>query len=394
MILIFFPTSISTANGLKKIASVPFHVVGSFIVVEVNINTSTKLNLILDSGVNTTIITELDAEDSLTLNYIGKTKIKGLGPDEGILAYTSYGNIFQAGKMKLINQTVYLLEEDIFSLSKHVGTKINGILGANLFDGNIVKIDYNNQRITFYKNESFDAPKGFTGIPMILEGNKMFVTIPVTEADWSTRYSKMLLDTGAELTAWFRSTGVHPIKLPEKKIRSYIGQGLNGEIEGYMGRIYMINLGGHVLNHPIVHFPDSASITGAILSSEREGTIGSQILSRFNMIFDQKRNMLYVKPNWKFKKPFTYNIAGIEMIQEDPAIPFPEISHIREGSPADLAGVQIGDRIIQVNEASVLNTNINVLRNYFEASSRNPLTILLMRGEKNLILKIEMKSVL
>jgi C-terminal processing protease CtpA/Prc len=82
------------------------------------------------------------------------------------------------------------------------------------------------------------------------------------------------------------------------------------------------------------------------------------------------------------------------MMQDDPAIPFPEICHVREGSPADLAGVQIGDRIIQVNEASAFNTNINVLRTYFETSSKNPLTILLMRGEENLMLKIEMKSVL
>jgi len=394
MILIFLPTGISAANGLKKIASVPFRMVGSYIVIEVSINGSTKLNLILDSGVTPTIITELNAEDSLTLNYIGKTEIKGLGPGEGITAYTSYGNEFQAGKMKLTDQTTFLLEKDIFCLSKHVGAKINGILGANLFKDYIVKIDHNLQRITFFENKPFIIPKGYTAIPMIIEGNKMFVTIPVTEADWSTRYAQMLLDTGAELTAWFRSTGAHPIKLPEKRIRSYIGQGLNGEIEGYMGRIYMINIGGHILNHPIVHFPDSASITGAILASEREGTIGSQILSRFNLIFDQKRNMLYVKPNWKFNSPFNYNIAGIEMIQDDPAIPFPEICHVREGSPADLAGVQIGDRIIQVNEASAFNTNINVLRTYFETSSKNPLTILLMRGEENLMLKIEMKSVL
>lgn len=392
--LLCLPYGAVATNRRSKIASVPFQVVGSYVVVEVNINGSSTLNLILDSGVSSTIITELNAEDSVSLNYSGKTDIKGLGTGEGIQALTSYNNTFRTGRMKTMNQTVYVLEQDLFNFSNRVGLKINGILGSDFFEGHIVKIDYNTQRITFYENKSFEVPKKYTAIPLILEGHKMFMNLPVTEADWSTRNAKMLLDTGAELTAWFRSNGKHPIEIPSRNIRGYIGQGLNGEIKGYMGRIYMMNIGGHILYNPVVHFPDSVTIMGALFQSEREGTIGSQILNRFNLIIDQRNKMLYIKPNYNFRKPFSYNIAGIELILQNEYLQMPEVCMIREDSPAERAGVRVGDKILQINEVSTIKTNINVLKKYFEISSRNPLRIIILREGRTMFLEVEMRSAL
>ena len=394
LFLFYLSFGLLPANGNTKIASVPFQVVGSYIVVQVSINGSTKLNLILDSGVSNTIITELSEEDSLTLNYTRKEELKGLGSGKSVVALTSTGNTLEAGKIRIKNQSVLALVEDIFNLSKHVGSKINGLLGSDFFEGHIVKIDYNSKRITFYKNENFVAPRKYVSTPIIKEGRKMYISIPVTSSDWKTKNALLLLDTGAELTAWFRSYGDNPIKIPAKRIRGYVGQGLNGEIEGYLGRIFQINVGGHELHNPVVSFPDSASITDAIVGTKREGTIGSQILSRFNMIFDQQNNKLYLKPNWKFKDPFSYNIAGIDLIQDYTSSILPEVIIVRKDSPADLAGVQVGDYIFQINEFSGFKTSINEMKKIFETSSKAPLRLILLRGDKTISLKIEMKSVL
>jgi len=53
--------------------------VGSYIVVEVRINNSTKLSLVLDTGVRSTIITELLPGDSIDLNYTNVRDLQGLG---------------------------------------------------------------------------------------------------------------------------------------------------------------------------------------------------------------------------------------------------------------------------------------------------------------------------
>jgi len=392
LFLICLLFGIPTAHGGSKIATVPFQVIGSYVVIEVRINDSTPINLILDSGVNSTLITELTSEDSLALNFAEKNTIKGLGAGVTINAYRSVGNLLHAGKMKIHDQTVYILEEDIFNLSKHVGQKVNGLLGSDFFENHVVQIDYNKRLITFYDNETFVAPDKYVGIPMITQGHKMFIKLPVTGPDWVTKNALMLLDTGAELTAWFRSYGENPIKIPDKHIRGYIGQGLNGEIKGYMGRISLINIDGHALENPIVAFPDSATITDAILNTKREGTIGSQILSRFNLIFDQYHNKLYLKPNMNFKRPFHYNVAGIEIMQESMSLKLPIVVNVRENSPADKAGVKIGDQLIKINELNGFSTDINEVKKEFETKSRMPLQLTVSRKGKTMNFKVDMKG--
>jgi len=396
--LLFFvislPLGLFARNSPTKIASIPFQVVGSYIVVEISINGSSPLNLILDTGVSYTIITELFKEDSLTIKYSEKSKLNGLGPNEEIMAYKSNGNNLSSGRMRMTNQTVYVLEKDLFNLSRHVGFKINGLIGSDFFENKIVNIDYNKKKITFYENESFVAPKKYISVPLIMLGHRMFISLPVTGPDWVTKDALMLLDTGAELSAWFRSYGENPIKIPSKKIRGYIGHGLNGEVYGDFGRIYMIKVGSHILYDPIVSFPDSVSISEAIFRTKREGTIGSQILSRFNLIFDQPNNKLYLKPNWNFKKPFSYNIAGIEVVEDDFNFQMPEVINVRVDSPAEHAGVKVGDRIYQINGLESFKTNINEMRKLFETSSKAPLRLVLLRGNQTVDVKIEMKSAL
>jgi hypothetical protein len=390
--LLCLTIGIRPAYGKSNEISVPFQIIGSYVVVRVSINGSSTLNLILDSGVRNTIITELSAEDSLTLNYSRKQELSGLGEGKTVMAFASVGNTLQAGKIRLTNQSILALEEDIFSLSKHVGTKINGLLGSDFFEDHIVKIDYDKKRITLYPNEGFIAPEKYVSTPIVMENHKMYIYIPVTDLDWKTKNALLLLDTGAELTAWFRSYGENPIKIPPKNIRGYIGQGLNGEIQGFMGRVHQINVGGHVLRNPVVSFPDSTSITDAIVGTKREGTIGSQILSRFNLIFDQRNKRLYLKPNGNFKKPFTYNIAGIDLIQDFTNFQLPEVIIVRKDSPAEKAGVQVGDRIFVINEESGFKTNINEMKKLFETSSRVPLRLTVLRGNKPVNLKIDMKG--
>lgn len=387
-------------NRHSKIASVPFEVVGSYIVVKVKINHSSTLHFILDSGLSNTLITELTPEDNISLNYTEMTVLNGLGIGKRMNALTSTGNSFQIGKMTLFNQTVFVLEEDVFNLSKHTGAKINGILGSDFFQGHVVKINYDIKRITFYESSSFMVPENYTPVNISIEGHKMFTNLQITETDDTYRSVKMLVDTGAELTAWFRAYGKLPVQIPAKNIRGYIGQGLNGEVKGYFGRIPQINLGGFALNNPAVSFPDSLTITEAIsesgregiAESGREGTIGSQILSRFNLIFDASKNKIYIKPNYNFKKPFSYNIAGIELIQEDPFLRLPEVLYVWENSPAEHAGVCNGDFILEVNGLKGLEVDINEIKRLFEVSSRKQLRLLLLRGEKTIKINVEMKS--
>ena len=384
--------SISANAKSRKIESIPFEMVGSYVVINVKINDSSPLNLILDSGIRNTIITELEPSDKITLSFSDVKDMMGLGGGGILEAYTSNFNLLKIGKLKLQNKTVYVLKNDVFNLSKHSGTKINGLIGVDFFQDHIVEIDYSSKHIRFYEPTNFEAPKGYEMMPITIESQKMFVELSVVESDSTQRQVKMLMDTGAELNAWFQTTSKESVHVPPKWVQGTIGEGLNGIITGKYSHIPQICFGNFCLKNAIVSFPDSATITGIVTNSKRDGTVGSQLLSRFNLFIDYKQKKFYFKPNSNFKNPYSYNVAGIEIIQYSPVVPIIEVMDVWANSPAAHAGVQKEDQIIEINGTSAFQMSIGEIRKIFETTSKRPLNLTLKRGKEEIMVRIDMKD--
>jgi len=388
----FLMVDLHSVNKPKILTSMPFEQVGSYVIVRVRINDSSPLNLILDSGVRNTIITELQEGDRISLNYSDVKDLMGLGGEAHLPAFYSNYNILKIGKLKLDTKTVFVLKEDVFNLSKHTGTKVNGLIGVDLLKDYIVEVNYSKKRINFYDRASFVQPNGYESIPLVIDAQKMFINLSVQESDSAKRNVKMLIDTGAELNAWFQTFQTASVHTPQKYIRGTIGQGLNGEIKGKVGCMPQICLGSYCLQSPIVSFPDSACIADIVGNSERDGTVGSQILSRFNYIIDYHQKVFYFRPNSSFHKKFSYNIAGIEITQILPNVPLTEVWKVWEESPAEKAGVQIGDQLIEVNGKKSFELKINEIKSIFQTPSKTPLKITLYRDGKEISLEIKMDS--
>jgi hypothetical protein len=376
----------------KKIESIPFEMVGSYVVVTVKINDSSPLNLILDSGIRNTIITELEPSDKISLNYSDVKDMMGLGGGTHLEAFTSNFNTLKVGKLKLENKTVYVLQEDVFNLSKHSGTKINGLIGVDFFQDYVVEIDYSSKHIRFYDSKNFETPKGYSMLPIMIELQKMFVELTVLQTDSTRKQVKMLMDTGAELNAWFQTSTKESVRIPPKWVQGTIGEGLNGIITGKYSHIPQICFGDFCLKNAIVSFPDSATINSIVSNSKRDGTVGSQLLSRFNLFFDYKQKKFYFKPNSNFKGPFSYNVAGIEIIQYSPVIPVIEVMDVWANSPAAHAGVKKEDQIIEINGTSAFQMSIGEIRKIFETTSKRPLNLTLKRGKDEIAVRIDMKD--
>jgi len=282
----------------KLVASYPFQMSGSFIILQAKINNSNPLYFILDSGVKNAIITELGANDEVLLNYKATKTLQGLGGNDPITTLLSDSNTIQIGKIKLFNKDVFVLPNGFFNLSQELGTKINGIIGYDFFTDYIVQIDYTNKRLKFYRNQlDFKPPKGYQSIKMNIESQKMFIYLNILETDSAHRKIKMLIDTGAELTAWFQTISNKSVKMPEKSVHGRIGEGLSGEITGIFARVPQLCIANFCFFQPIVVFLDSSSMTPALIKSDRDGTIGGQLLKRFNIIIDTHNQNFYFKPN-------------------------------------------------------------------------------------------------
>ena len=265
-------------------------------------------------------------------------------------------------------------------------------MGYDFLSDYIVEIDYQKAKIRFYKPENFNVPKDFGVMPMIIEKQKMYIFLSVLETVSERRTIKMLIDTGAELNAWFQTLTNDAINIPGKSIPGRIGQGLSGEINGFYARVPQICIANFCVKDPVVAFPDSSAIAKIMLNSDRDGTIGSQLLSRFNLIIDPFEKKFYFKPNQSFRKPFTYNIAGIEIMLTSEHSSQVEVINVWKNSPAEIAGVKIGDIIQEVNSIKTNSISLSELRYYFERPSRYDLMLIVFRNSEIKEFKIKMEE--
>lgn len=373
----------------KLVASIPFELIGTNVVFPIRINNSSTLNMILDTGLRTTIVTELLADDKLELNKGDLKEMQGLGDGKVFQAYESDSNTIFIGKFSINNKKIFAFKDDVFSLTRKTGTKINGLIGTDFFRNHILQIDYSNQRLRLYEPSNFTAPKAYGYMPMVCQRQKMYIELSVLETDSARQRIKMLIDTGAELTAWFETLTNKAVSIPQKSVRARIGEGLSGEITGVYARVQQLCIANFCVKNPIVAFPDSSSIHRATVASDRDGTIGSQLLSRFNLIIDMPGRKFHFKPNGNFKKPFVYNIAGIEVVYSEGYLKQLEVSHIWHNSPAQLEGLQVGDIITEINNLPTFQIKLSEVRHYFEQSS--PLKLTFERNGSAKTIHISMK---
>lgn len=377
-----------------KVASIPFELAGSYIIINTTINNSTPLRLMFDTGVRNTIITELRTEDSVYLKFGSIKPIQGLGSGKTISSYVSDDNHIKTGKLIHTWKTIYLLQEDILGLSHHTGVKINGIAGIDIIRDYITEIDYTKKKMNFYKQEHFQVPKGYIYKPLIVENNKLYINLTLLDDSARIRNMKMLIDTGAMLNAWFQTVRSDAAEIPERRVYARIGEGFSGELCGYMARIPQLCFDRYCFHQPVVVFPDAETIAGIISKSDRDGTIGNELLSRFNIIIDIKNKALYLKPNHTFNNRFKYNVAGIEIIQVDGIFPVYEITHIWKDSPAEKAGLQPGDILTEIKGIKTFTMKLTEIRGFFQQISEQPLLVVVDRNQELMTFRVNMRDLL
>ncbi|MCK0131052.1 aspartyl protease family protein [Flavobacteriaceae bacterium F08102] len=371
-----------------KSQTISFKLINNLIILPVEVNGS-NLNFILDTGVDQSLLFNLNVQDSLKLQKIEEIRIRGLGEGDYLSALESTGNTFKLGKITNRNHKIYAITGDEFDLSNRMGIDINGIIGSELFNDFIVEINYSTKRITFnnpsdyvYKDcqdcETFDLD---------FYQNKPYIIGEVIDHEGRQVRVKLLIDSGGGDALWLFSQSHENIVIPKDNFNDFLGRGLSGNIYGKRGRIKTFRLGGFSFEEPIASYPDSTSITSVYKQPGRNGTLGAEILKRFKPIIDYRNKKITLRKNRRYyNSAFYYNMSGVELMHTGPLL-FSErvsnlgivqmeassesssrvsksslqfsyvfsfkksyqIAHIRKDSPAEKAGLQEGDILVKIN---------------------------------------------
>ncbi|WP_394751164.1 PDZ domain-containing protein [Spongiimicrobium salis] len=425
-LLLCFPF-ISAAQGFrlpegKKTEKVKFELINNLIVIPMEVN-GAKLSFILDSGVTRPILFNLFDQDSLQINNVSEITIKGLGEDGGIQALKSGGNIFRLKQIQNPQQLLYVVLDNDLNFSPSLGVPIHGIIGYDLFRDFVVEINYSSKVLKFHDPKYFQPKehKKTSVLPLAILHRKPYIEGNVFLDEKEDIPVKLMVDTGSSDAVWLFPDEEKGMRVPDKSYEDFLGKGLGGKIYGKRTKIKSVNIGGFQMNDAKAAFPHMDSFSAFGTRKDRNGSVGGEILKRFNIIFDYGNNKVFLKKNRLFNAPFQYNFSGIELqhngvryIAErianyggagkvDDKSPLgdvsiildnrtkisvvPEIivSGIRAGSPAEEAGLQEGDVILAVNGKRVHTYKLQEILGLLNAKEGKRMRVLINRYGKDVL---------
>ncbi|MEP4946047.1 MAG: PDZ domain-containing protein, partial [Flavobacteriaceae bacterium] len=238
---------------------------------------------------------------------------------------------------------------------------------------------------------------------------------------------KLLVDTGSSDALWLFHEPEKGLNLPEKNYEDYLGRGLSGDIFGKRTKIRGIKIGDFELQDAKVAFPYKESFGFIKNLGDRNGSVGGEILKRFNIIFDYQNGKVTFKKNGNFKSPFQYNLAGIAIqhnglryISESIAglngvvrndensfgnvqillenktrlslVPEIVVSGIRAGSPAAEAGLREGDVILAVNGKRTHTYKLQEILKMLNQKEGKRIRVLIERYNRDLLFSFVLKK--
>ncbi len=418
----------STRFSKKNKIIIPFELSNNLIILNAEIN-GTNLKLLLDTGAEKNVLFSFDENKKISINNAKKIKITGVGSGNPMESIFSSKNILKIKKYIDNDFSIYILNEEIVDVINKLGIEVNGILGYSFFKDRLIEINYDKKKIIIYKDRKIlnsNKIKKFTAESIELKDDKPYIKIK-SESRRNKRNFKLLLDTGLSDGLWlFDKKKIFDKN--QKFISDILGVGLSGEIYGKRSRIDKLNLSKFDFNDVLVAYPDSLSFKNIKILEDRDGSLGGEIIKRFNLFFDYKNHNIYMKPNKNIDDPFNYNMSGIdvqhdgiEVIKEKITLyngiyrddtdflgeneklkynyrfvfqPTYKIAHIRENSPAAFVSLKEGDKILSINKKSAYNYTIQKINDLFQSEDGKKIKMEVEREGKIIEVEFYLKKII
>jgi len=415
----------------KKKDRISFNLVNNLAVVPVEIN-GKKLSFLLDTGVNSTLLFSLDSSDSLQIKNANPVTIRGLGEGGDIEALKSNHNKLQVGAAVDYNHEVYVIFDQDINFSPRMGVPVHGVLGFDFFKDFIVKTDYDSEIITIFDPKLYKPKrcKGCETFDITFVKNKPYIKNTVS-AFGKEHEVTLLIDSGASDALWLFDEGFGITDTPKNYFSDFLGLGLSGGVYGKRSKVAEVSLGSFKFKDVNVAYPDSLSLRNLKVTGARNGTLGSDILRRFTVIMDYPSRKITLKKNAFFKMPFHYNMSGI-IIEHSGMVPIKAVrssnsesirldrnkdatgtvnidvnplftffltpkfvvAELRKDSPADAAGIQVGDEVLSINGKPFYKWKLAEINSFFSSKIGRKVVMQILRNGVKIKKRFTLKKVL
>jgi hypothetical protein len=366
-------------SGQKEAVSA-FQLINNHIYLPVSLDGKTAAHFIFDTGATNTV----DAARAKAIGIKTEGSLPGGGFGDNIAAYglAKIGETEVAGT-KLKDQVFTVF--DLGSLANVEGVACDGLVGYEIARRAIVKIDYENSRLTIISPDGFNAPEKAVKIPFKFNNH-----VPVIEGEIDGVAGEFEIDTGnrSSLAIMRPFAEMNHLKDKYKAITEVIsGYGIGGPTRGLLVRPHTLQIGTIAVAAPVGMI--EVDEKGASSATQTAGNLGGGLLKRFTLTLDYPNRVLYLEPNANFSRPDVFDRSGLWVMNDANGVC--EVKDVVKSSPGARAGLQVGDHILAINGVKLDSTQIAAFREKLKqpAGTQIKLQVQGKDGQRDVTLTLE-----
>jgi hypothetical protein len=267
------------ALSQRPLASIPYRADGRLIMVEASINGAAPVWFMLDSGASHSVI-DPRLQQALGLPILASGTTTGAGAGAVALRHAA------PARMRLGSVEVPLPDPWVIDLSPvPISADARGLVGAELFKTFDVRIDPRRRTLEIFEPVSFRPERGAASIPLVVDGDKMFVNLRLDVRPGLSVTERLRVDTGAQETV-----NDPIVEQAIERRRTEQGHGLGANFIAWSGRLQAVHIGPYVIRD--VWGPGSPG-----------PAIGMELLRRFVVTFDAPHGRLHLVPTAALDDP-------------------------------------------------------------------------------------------
>ena len=351
------PPTGATLDADAAAVTLPFQLLNNHIYVSAKVNGKGPYTFIVDTGGHNLISPRLAAE--LGLKTIGAAAMSGAGDKHTESGFARVDEI-ALGAVKLHDQLGFVAPIYDDSIE---GFPVDGMVGFELFRRFVVRLDYGRDTMTMTNPTRFDPTGAGLAVPFVFYDH-----LPQVSGRIDDLPARFDIDTGSRSELDITGPFVKAQNLRArfaKGVSAVTGWGMGGPSRSYVVRLPSITLGSAApVVNPVAGLSEDKG--GSISDPNYEGNIGSGFLKRFVVTFDYAHQKMYLKPARPaptdagcFDRSGMWINAGPDGYL---------VTEVSAGSPAERAGLRVGDVITGVNGAPVRAAGLSDTRRLLRAT--------------------------
>jgi len=345
---------VTMANGAHD-AVTPMHVEGGIVMVDVSIDGRPPMPFILDTGGHA--ILTADAAKQMGFTTQGQGVSGGSGSGTMSTSYTKVHDT-ALGNAHVRDLTYTVLPYPFGFYERGNGAPIAGILGLEMFERFAITFDYDRHQLHLQPYDLGDAPAAAKGDVVALHFTD---DMPLAHARQDGHEGVFGIDTGnaGYLLTFPQWAGRNGIAAHYEAGLPIPTGGVGGLFTAHVAHAKEFTLGTQSMDNVVamLTLPDA----GATGNPSEAGNIGQDILSRFNVHFDYRRQQMVLMPRATTTE-WHYGMAGFRAEKDQEHPDRFKVLNVMPGTPAQEAGLKQGDAIVAANGKAASTLSFGQLR--------------------------------